>query len=273
MLDIFKKELTEEEAGQIRERLKAWKDEVYVKLHEQVEQQKTEAIAKLNEQSISYKKALKRKMKSKLNEAISEMRVALKSEVVQEMYEENPEMKVLEAVKTVIAPLMGKNVNEATTIVSLQNKIKELESKEMIREGKEKLGELISPYDEKTQKILTKLIGEGTVEEVTEKFYDIAESLEIEDDKIVESVEEDDEELVSEDVEVEDDEIEEEIISEDEDLDIDSDEELYEEDESDEYEPVVSEDINEDTMSDEEILDNELGLSSEQKAIQKLAKF
>ena len=122
-----------------------------------------------------------------------------------ETYENNPELQVLETIKELVAPTLDEDYlgnAYANELQTLREKIEELEEEKSLEEGAKKLAELISPYSERTQKILISLIKEGGPDEITEQFYNLIENLEEEEDE----EDEDDDDESDEDTEEDTDE-------------------------------------------------------------------
>ena len=179
-ISLLNEELDDESATYLKESINAWKEEMMAKLQEEVEQAKNDKIEELEEANIAYREELKEEYSDKLIAAINDLRESVKAEVTAEVIKNNPELKILEQVKGLVAPLLNENyVDEAysNTIAKLSEENEELRHQEQLREGAETLSELLSPYSEKTQKLVLSLIKEGTAEEITEQFYNIMESL------------------------------------------------------------------------------------------------
>ena len=220
-ISLLNEELDEESATYLKESINAWKEEMMAKLQEEVEQAKNDKIEELEEANIAYREELKEEYSDKLIAAINDLRESVKAEVTAEVIKNNPELKILEQVKELVAPLLNEDFREdaySDTITQLSEENEALRREQEITEGAQTLAELLSPYSEKTQKLVLSLIKEGSPEEVTEQFYTIMESLqevfaeedddeeEEEDDKNSKSDEEDDDEEEDDESDDDDDE-------------------------------------------------------------------
>jgi 5-formyltetrahydrofolate cyclo-ligase len=171
--NILDMDLSEEDEDLLRETLSTWKDTVYEKLMEEIEEKKQQVIEELEEKNLEYKEELKEEFTSKLLDALKEMKEELKAQAVAEVYDNNPELKVLEQVKELIAPTLQEDYLQNTfaeEMQTLRERIEEMEEEKRIDEGAKRLAELVAPYSEKTQKIILSLIPEGDADEVTEKY-------------------------------------------------------------------------------------------------------
>lgn len=180
MLNILEKDLTPEEEKVLRESLDSWREEVTASLMEQVEADKEKKLAELEEANIAYREQLKEEFSDKLIKALNEMREEITSEVTAEIINSNPELQILEKIKELVAPTLNEEYVEKTyaeELLTLRNKVKELESEKILDEGARTLAELISDYPESKQNLFIHLVSPGSPEEVTESFYNIAASL------------------------------------------------------------------------------------------------
>ena len=244
--EILSMELTPEDEALLRESLSTWKEEVYATLMEEVEEIKAQKIEELEEANREYQMEVKEEYAQKMIEALDEMRSEIRAEVLTEMVDSNPDLKILEKVKELIAPTLNEdyfgNVY-ADEIQTLREENEALLRQVELEEGATALAELIAPYSEKTQNLLLALIKEGNEEEVTEQFYEIIENLK--------DLDEDEEEEDDDDY---DDEGDEDYDDEDEDEDDDEEED---DDEDDDVDEGVDEDddsyINEDEEGKEEV--------------------
>lgn len=197
-LSLLNEELDEESQKYILESLNSWKEEMMAKLMEEVEKAKQAKIDELEEQNNSYRESLKEEYSDKLVTALSDLRESVKAEVTAKVLKENPEIKILAQIKELIAPTLDENFVENTysnTISTLSEENEKLRRNEEIMEGAKTLGELLAPYNTKTQKLMLSLIKEGSPEEVTEQFYNVLESLQeaTEDDEDTDAPEDEDE--------------------------------------------------------------------------------
>lgn len=239
-IDVLNMDLPEEAEKALRETLQSWKEEVYDTLMEEVEEAKEQKITELDEKNVEFRESLKEEYAGKMLNALKEMREELRAEVLAEVYDNNPELKVLEEIKALVAPTINEdylgNVY-ANELQTLRERVMELEEENMIEEGAKKLAELISPYSKKTQNIILSIIKEGGPDEVTEQFHSLMEKL----GTIDEEDSEDDEDEDDEDIKASADP-EEESDEEDEDEDEEDDEDVEESTEEDKLETYIKED-------------------------------
>ena len=265
-MNILEMDLSEQDEKLLRESLESWKEEVYAKLLEEVEDLKESKIEELEEANLAYREELKADYAEKMIEAISEMRDEIKSEVVSEMIISNPELKVLESIKELVAPMLNEDFVGnlyAEEIQKLKEENEDLKEEKELDEGAQTLADLIAPLNEETQNIILAVIKEGNSDEVTEQFYNLIESLNLveaekEDDK--EGDEEDDEDTDEEDgddKDKKDKKKKKKDGEEDDDKEEDDDdmEEDVDEDVDEDFDPYVNEDENLDE-SEEEVVVN-----------------
>ena len=123
---------------------------------------------------------------------LEELKESIRAEVTAEVIRNNPELKILEQVKELVAPLLGEEYRNSTyedAIFKLSQENEQLKREQEINEGAKTLANLLAPYSENVQKIVVSLIKEGSPEEVTEQFLNIYDSL----SNIFEAEKEDDE--------------------------------------------------------------------------------
>lgn len=230
-LSLLNEELDEESANYITEAIQSWKEEVMAQLQEEVERAKADKLEELEELNLRYREELKEEYSDKLTTAISELKESIKADATANVLKNNPELKILESIKELVAPLLNEDFRENTysdTIAQLAEENEALRREQEIMEGAQVLSELLAPYADKTQKLVLSLIKEGSPEEVTEQFYTIMESLqdvfgEAEDDEddtdddedtSKKSGKDDDDEDDDEDDDDEDDSLDEDFINE-----------------------------------------------------------
>lgn len=221
-LSLLNEELDEESAAYITESIQSWKESVMAQLQEEVERAKADKLEELEEANLRYREELKEEYSDKLTTALAELKESVKADATASVLKNNPELKILESIKELVAPLLGEEYRDnaySNTIAQLAEENEALRREQEIMEGAQTLADLLSPYGEKTQKLALSMIKEGSPEEVTEQFYNLMESLqdvfgEAEEDEADEkpakgskAEDEDDEE---DDEEDEDDEVEEE---------------------------------------------------------------
>lgn len=179
-LSLLNEELDEESAKYITESIQNWKESVMAQLQEEVERAKADKLEELEEANLRYREELKEEYSDKFTTALSELRESVKADATASVLKYNPELKILEQIKDLVAPLLNENFrNEAysDTIAQLSEENEALRREQEIMEGAQTLSELLAPYSSKTQKLVLSLIKEGNSEEVTEQFYNIMESL------------------------------------------------------------------------------------------------
>lgn len=180
-MDILDRDLSPEEEKVLREYLNAWKEEVYAQLMEEVDELKEQKIEELEQQSIGYKEELKEEATNKMLTALSEMKEELRAELLSEMLDTNPEIKILEKIKELIAPTIDENYIANTysqELITLREENEKLKNEVSLEEGARTLANLLKPYSDTTRKLLLSLINEGDADSVTEQFYSIIENLE-----------------------------------------------------------------------------------------------
>ena len=244
--NILEMDLDENSAKYLQESLDSWKESVMSQLLEEVETLKQSTIEELEEENIAYKQSLKEEYADKMVVALSEMREEIKAEVIAESIQNNPEIKVLEKIKELMAPVIAEDYRDnvySDSISVLQAKIEKLEEEKNLNEGAKTLASLIAPLSETTQKIVLSLIKEGTSDEIEEQFYNILESLE----SVFGEAEKDEE---KDDEDEEEDTDEEDVEDEDEDDDEDDDEEDDTEDDEDTEKKSKKDDVKSESYLD-----------------------
>ena len=181
-LNLLDEELTEESQKYIQENLESWKESVTNQLVEQMEQEKQAKLEELEEENAAYREQLKEEFTEKMLDGLNELKESIRAEVTAEVIKNNPELKIFEQVKEIVAPLVSESYRDNAyedTILKLSEEVETLRKERDLQEGARTLANLLAPYSEKTQKIVTSLIKEGTSEEVTEQFYNILDNLSV----------------------------------------------------------------------------------------------
>ena len=179
-LNLLDEELDEASQKYIQESLEAWKESVTNQLVEQMEREKQAKIEELEEENAAYREQLKEEFTEKMLDGLNELKESIRAEVTAEVIKNNPELKIFEQVKEIVAPLVSENYRDNAyedTISKLSEEVETLRREQEIQEGAKTLASLLAPYSEKTQKLILSLIKEGSPDEVTEQFYNIYESL------------------------------------------------------------------------------------------------
>jgi hypothetical protein len=178
-MDFLNINLSEDDQKILLNILQEWKDKELEKMQLVLEQVKNEEITKINEHLTSYKEELKEEFIDKTNNIIESIKPKIRKEILLEMNETNPDIIVVNKIKDLVYPLVNesgtKYVNEITL---LKNELNEMKKQQSLLEGAKKKQELLKGYSEKTRFILDKMIPEGTVEEVTEGFFNVIEGFE-----------------------------------------------------------------------------------------------
>jgi hypothetical protein len=179
-LNLLDEELDEASQKYIQESLEAWKESVTNQLVEQMEQEKQAKIEELEEENVAYREQLKEEFTEKMLDGLNELKESIRAEVTAEVIKNNPELKIFEQVKEIVAPLVSENYRDNAyedTILKLSEEVETLRREQELNEGSKTLASLLAPYSQKTRKLMLSLIKEGSPDEVTEQFYNIYESL------------------------------------------------------------------------------------------------
>ena len=179
-LNLLNEELDEESQKYIQETLEAWKESVTNQLVEQMEQEKQAKLEKLEEENAAYREQLKEEFTEKMLDGLNELKESIRAEVTAGVIKNNPELKIFEQIKEIVAPLVSEDYRDNAyedTIAKLSEENEALRREQELQEGAKTLASLLAPYSEKTQKLVVSLVKEGSPEEVTEQFYNIFETL------------------------------------------------------------------------------------------------
>ena len=179
-LNLLDEELDEASQKYIQESLEAWKESVTNQLVEQMEHEKQAKIEELEEENVAYREQLREEFTEKMLDGLNELKESIRAEVTAEVIKNNPELKIFEQVKEIVAPLVSENYRDNAyedTITKLSEEVETLRREQEIQEGAKTLASLLAPYSDKTQRLILSLIKEGSPDEVTEQFYNIYDSL------------------------------------------------------------------------------------------------
>ena len=179
-LNLLDEELDEASQKYIQESLEAWKESVTNQLVEQMEQEKQAKIEELEEENVAYREQLREEFTEKMLDGLNELKESIRAEVTAEVIKNNPELKIFEQVKEIVAPLVSENYRDNAyedTITKLSEEVETLRREQEIQEGAKTLASLLAPYSDKTQRLILSLIKEGSPDEVTEQFYNNYDSL------------------------------------------------------------------------------------------------
>lgn len=180
-LNLLDAELDEESQKFIQETLNSWKESVMGQLMEEVEQIKAQKLEELEEENTAYREELKAEYAEKMLEGLAELKESVRAEVTASVVRNNPEVKILEQIKEMVAPLISENYREDTyqdTIAQLAEENEELRRELELNEGAKELANLLAPYEDTTKKFVLSMIHEGGPEEITTQFYEILEAFE-----------------------------------------------------------------------------------------------
>lgn len=228
-LSLLDEELDEASQKYVQESLEAWKETVTEQLVQQMEQEKQAKLEELEEENNAYREALKEEFTEKMLDGLDELKESIRAEVTAEIIKNNPELKIFEQVKEIVAPLISEDYRDNAyedTITKLSEENEALRREQELQEGAKTLASLLAGYSDKTQKLVLSLIKEGSPEEVTEQFYNIFESLSsvFEEEETKEDSEDDEDSEDEEDNSEDDEDSEDEEDSDDEDSDDDEEE-------------------------------------------------
>lgn len=179
-INLLDNSLDEASQKYIQEALENWKESVTNQLVEQMEEVKAAKIEELEEENQKYREQLREEYADKMMAGLSDLEGKMKAEVTAKVVKDNPELKILEQIKEIVAPLLNEDYRESTysdTLAALSEEVETLKREKAISEGKETLRDLLAPYTERTKRMVGALVEEGTSDEVTEKFYNLMENL------------------------------------------------------------------------------------------------
>ena len=273
-INLLDNSLDEASQKYIQEALENWKESVSNQLIEQMEEVKAAKIEELEEENQKYREQLREEYADKMMAGLSDLKEKMKAEITAKVVKDNPELKILEQIKEAVAPLLNEEYRDVTysnSLAALSEEVEELRREKALAEGKETLTDLLAPYSDKTKRMVSALIKEGTSDEVTENFYNLVENLpELfeEEDKDEDDDEEDYEDDDQNDDESKDDEDGDEEDEEDEEDDKKKKGKKTEEDDEDK---VNSESVNDDSYITEGLQGAE-ETKTEENAFKKMLK-
>lgn len=174
--------LTDVQQEELKNKLNSWKAAEKKKIEEELTERYEQMEAELKEESENLVEEVKGNMQKvyskRFTKALKEMYKEIKAEVMVESMA-GPEVKALEEVKAVVYPLINESTakrhkNEFSTLADMYSHL--LEDHEILK-GSLKKAQLLDSLSENTRGVVSKMIGEGTVEEVVEKFAVIKKAL------------------------------------------------------------------------------------------------
>ena len=272
-INLLDNSLDEASQKYIQEALENWKESVSSQLIEQMEEVKAAKIEELEEENQKYREQLREEYADKMMAGLSDLKEKMKAEITAKVVKDNPELKILEQIKEAVAPLLNEEYRDVTysnSLAALSEEVEELRREKALAEGKETLTDLLAPYSDKTKRMVSALIKEGTSDEVTENFYNLVENLPDlfeEEDK---DKDEDDDDEDYEDDDQNDDENKDDEDGEDDDEEDDKKKKGKKTEEDDE-DKVNSESVNDDSYITEGLQGAE-GTKTEENAFKKMLK-
>lgn len=190
--------LTESDQAELKDKLDAWKAAERKKIEDDLTDKYEQMEAQLKDEYETLVEEIKENMKKvytqRFTKALKEMYEEIKSSVMVESLH-SPEAKALEEVKAIVYPLINeptakRHRNEFAKLASMyESLVKEYE----LLKGANKKATLISSLSPEVRKVVDKMIGEGTEEQIVEKFATIKQALkeEMETSSTISSMNED----------------------------------------------------------------------------------
>jgi hypothetical protein len=180
-LSLLDQELDEGSAKFLEESLNSWKEATAQQLMDEFEQVKQEKIEELEEENLSYREELKEEYAEKMLSALEELKESVRAEITASVLQNNPEIKILEQIKELVAPVINEDYRSNAyedSILTLQTENEELKRQIELTEGAKTLATLVAGYDAPVRNLIVSLIKEDGPDGVTNQFYEILESLE-----------------------------------------------------------------------------------------------
>jgi len=174
--------LTDVQQEELKDKLDAWKAAEKKKIEEELTERYEQMEAELKEESENLIAEVKDNMQKvyskRFSKALKEMYREIKAEVMVESMK-GPESKALEEVKAIVYPLINESTakrhrDEFTKLAEMYNGL--LEGHELLK-GSLKKAQLLESLSEGTRAVVSKMIGEGTQEEIVDKFAVIKKAL------------------------------------------------------------------------------------------------
>jgi hypothetical protein len=174
--------LTEEQQQELKDKLDTWKVAEKQKIEEELTDKYEQMEAQLKEEYENLVEEIKDNMKKvyakRFTKALKEMYDEIKAEVMVESLN-SPEAKALEEIKTIIFPLLNETTakryrDEFAKLAEMYES--SIEETELLK-GSNKKGQLLSTLSEDVRKVVDKLLGSGTEEEIVERFLSIKSAL------------------------------------------------------------------------------------------------
>ena len=266
-INLLDNSLDEASQKYIQEALENWKESVSNQLIEQMEEVKAAKIEELEEENQKYREQLREEYADKMMAGLSDLKEKMKAEITAKVVKDNPELKILEQIKEAVAPLLNEEYRDVTysnSLAALSEEVEELRREKALAEGKETLTDLLAPYSDKTKRMVSALIKEGTSDEVTENFYNLVENL-------PDLFEEEDKDEDDDDEDYEDDDQNDDENKDDEDDEEDDKKKKGKKSEEDDEDKVNSESVNDDSYITEGLQGAE-ETKTEENAFKKMLK-
>lgn len=174
--------LNESQQRELKDKLDAWKAAERKKIEEELTERYEQMEAELKEESEGQVEEIKEHMKKvyskRFSKALKEMYSEIRAEVMVESMS-SPETKALEEVKATIYPLINESTvkrhrDEFAKLAQMYEGT--LEELELIK-GKTKKLQLTESLSPEVKKVVFKLLGEGTEEQMVERFAEIKKAL------------------------------------------------------------------------------------------------
>lgn len=179
LLDI---NLSESEMAEVKDKLDAWRVAEKKKMEEELTEKFEQMEAELKEHYENLVEEIKENMKKlytkRFTKALKEMYEEIKAEVIVESLN-SPEVKALEDIKAAVFPFINESTarrykDEFGKLAQMyEGAISELE----MAKGAKKKAELMKSLSPEVGKVVDKLLGEGTEEEIVTKFAAIKDAL------------------------------------------------------------------------------------------------
>ncbi len=174
--------LSEEEMAQVKDKLDAWRVAEKKKMEEDLTEKFEQMEAELKEKYENLVEDIKDNMKKlytkRFTKALKEMYEEIKAEVIVESLN-SPEVKALEEIKASVFPFINESTarrynNEFNKLAQMyESVVTELD----LAKGAKKKAELMKSLSPQTSKVVDKLLGEGTEEQIVIKFAAIKDAL------------------------------------------------------------------------------------------------
>lgn len=174
--------LNESQQKELKDKLDSWKAAERKKIEEELTERYEQMEAELKEESESQVEEIKEHMKKvyskRFSKALKEMYSEIRAEVMVESMK-SPEAKALEEVKATVYPLINESTvkrhrDEFAKLAQMyEGTLEELE----LLKGQRKKLQLTESLSPEVKKVVFKLLGEGTEEEMVERFAEIKKAL------------------------------------------------------------------------------------------------